>query len=154
MKVIVLATGQCNLIGSYTLEGFSKYLKYHIDLIQIDNSWLAREHMVFIMKCDFNFKMWSTEWGCNDCTYRINCTKNSGGKYLWCICNQEYTSEELVTELERLMIDDDNKVKQLEEQIAAYKKHIEYLENHIKYMPQGDGAIEAKEHFISLAERD
>jgi septal ring factor EnvC (AmiA/AmiB activator) len=42
------------------------------------------------------------------------------------------------------MKDENDKLKK--ELAEAYKK-IELLENHIKYMPNGDGYIEAKKHF-------
>lgn len=156
MKIIMIAADyHCSPIGSYTLEGFSKYLNYHINEVQADDDWLGRELLLFVMKCDANLNdMWGTEWGSNQCTARIMCIRNDDGKYLWYMRNQEYTCEELVKEIEQYMTNDDDKVKKLEAEIAAYQKRIEYLENHIKYMPDGEGAIEAQEHFVSLAESD
>ncbi len=164
MKVIMLAAEgergeDCIPIGSYTLEGLAKYLNYHLNEAQTDNDWLGRELMVFVMKCDTNFAMWSNEWGSGDCTMRIMCIRNDQGKYGWGLQEREYTCEELVEEIKRFMVDDDDKVKRLEAEIDKYQKRIEelennikYLENHIKYMPDGKGAVDAKEHFYSIAE--
>lgn len=52
------------------------------------------------------------------------------------------TYEELQKRLEQ-------RLKKLETENLAYQKYIEYLENHIKYLPNGQGALEAKEHFFS-----
>lgn len=45
-------------------------------------------------------------------------------------------------------------IDKLEAKIIARDKYIEYLENCIRYMPDGAGALEAKAHFLSLQGTD
>ena len=52
------------------------------------------------------------------------------------------TSEEIQKRLEM-------RLQKLEVENLASKKYIAYLETHLKYMPDGEGALEAKAHFLS-----
>ena len=146
MKVIVLTHGLHDAHGMYTFDGFQKYLNY-----LANTGWGVHPITLFVIECDKNLNnKWDSAWENNEFKREIVCYANSDGKYHWCL-NGKDSHEESMKKIEELMSDEDPKVKQLEAEIATYQKRIEYLENHIKYMPEGEGAIAAKEHFESLA---
>ncbi len=163
MKVIMIAFDnddgeECIPIGVYTLEGFKKHLQYSMNYIRSGPAHYCVKFMVFIMERDKNLTSISNiEWGANDCTYRISYSANAKDRWIW-RAGQEINYEDLINEVEKLLPDqEDVKMKQMETELATYKAHVDkletqinYLGNHLKYMPDGKGALEAKEHYLSL----
>lgn len=72
------------------------------------------------------------------------------GKVKWSGKNKHDTGTIIIKENRLKIVHDCNYYSKdaLEAHIVAQKKYIEYLENHIRYMPDGPGALEAKEHFL------
>ena len=155
MKVIVIdAQEETDPIGIYTFEGFQTYLNNLTDRANATNNYEGRLTMLLVVECNKNLNdMWDELVMHADYTCDISYYKGTDGKYHWCLRGL-ISHEEAMKKIEELMVYEDPKVKQLEAEIEAYQKRIEYLENHIKYMPEGEGAIAAKEHFICLAEGD
>ena len=151
MKVIVLAhSSPCHYVplGIYSFDGFQKFLTYMAKTNQAYSTIT-----LFVVEYDQNLMDFGNSiWKSND----YKCTVSVQHYYVggWCLYkDRDYSHEKFMKEIETLMRYEDSKVKQLEAELAACKTRIEYLETHIRYMPGGEGATEAKEHFESLAEK-
>lgn len=141
-KVVLVGEGTPNfLIGSYTLDELQEYLNYYMEKAQAYEDLLGSDILVFIIKQGEN-------WENKPCTCRIRYGRNFDGRYVW-VLDEKVIDGNVVSEIAQLVINVD-KIKQLEAEIEVYKKRIEYLENHIKYMPGGPGALDAHEHFLSI----
>ena len=158
MKVIVIDDNADDVpesIGIYTFEGFQIFLDNLMDQANATNDWdgNGRVSILRVVECNKNLNdMWDAVYSHHHYYTSISFIKDHNGKYQWYLSDHE-THEESMKKIKELMVYEDPKVKQLEAEIEAYQKQIEYLKNHIKYMPDGEGAQESKEHFKSLAEK-
>lgn len=143
MKVILVVGYMGDPIGVYTFERFKKCLLYIMTTANKNNEW--EKWLVYIMDSD------NAEFDKYVALFAIY--RNLKGECFWQISDKYVTYEEFIKVIEDLLPEeDDEKTKQLRIEISSYKNRIEYLENHIKYMPEGEGAIKAKEHFMCLIE--
>lgn len=64
-----------------------------------------------------------------------------------------YTAEE-VLQMTSDLWHNSREINELKTKIKILEKKAEILENHIRFQPNGEGAIEALEHWLSLANPD
>ena len=157
MKVIIIAFTDENgpptimIECLYTLDGFIKDHKQILNEITTQISYT-----IFVYDLDANLNDWhdvSGIWDKSYCTGGITCVRGLTGELQWHYHTSDHdgenvTQEELIELLSKLANDEQTKMLELEANKAACENYIAYLENHLKYMPDSKGALDAKEHFL------
>lgn len=104
-------------------------------------------------------------YACEDCcppgVHTFISSVVSGLKYYCSVCDKLVTkitimnySAERILDIERRLFHKSREVDELKVKNKILEKKVEILENHIRFQPRGDGALEALEHFFSLADPD
>lgn len=104
-------------------------------------------------------------YACEDCcppgVHAFISSSASEIKFRCSVCDKLVTkmtimnySAEHILDKEYQLFHKSREVDELKVKNKILEKKVEILENHIRFQPRGDGALEALEHFMSLADPD
>ena len=143
---------EVSIYGTYTLNGLMKYLDNFMNEVANNKNWnYYNKYTIYIPKVAKDLRE-PYKIGYNQIRkISIDYAKNSEGRFVWYLCEsgnkKEISYDDLIKIFKDLSVDEDELMTQLEAKSSTYEPYIEYLENHIKYMPDGEGTLAAHEHF-------
>ncbi len=142
------------ILGVYTLQRFKSYLDQVInDISKISDSTYTFYLLDLDENCNSIYDIESI-WIETQQKRRISYWIDRDGNLTWHLHEspsdyEKITYTDVINLFNQLLSEEKYKLLTLKNKNDAAKKYLDYLENHLKYMPNSIGAREAQAHFIN-----